>query len=587
MRVSDYIVEYLISFGVTDVFGYPGGMVTDLMDALGKRDDRIHTHLTYHEQGASFAACGYAQAGGKLGVAFATSGPGATNLITGICNAYFDSIPVLFLTGQVNTNEAKSEKKIRQCGFQETDIVSMVRDVTKYAAYIENACKVRKCLEKAVYEATHGRKGAVLLDIPIDVMRAEITSENAAPFVPKVKADKMMERRDFTRALYMAFKKSKKPVLLIGNGIKLANAEKKVVNFVERTRIPVVSSMIACDVMMGHDLYYGFIGAYGDRTANFIVAKSDLILSLGSRLDIRQIGRDRNCFASDARIYRVDIDKNELEYKVHEDEVSICADCNEILDELVVLYRYEAERFGKWEKICDYIKVSLSGIDETKSLRLVKEISKNIQDNALITTDVGQNQVWIAQAFQKKKEQRILFSGSNGAMGCALPLAVGAAIQTGKTVYSFQGDGGFQMNLQELQTVVREGLPIKIIIFNNHSLGMIRHFQEMYYDKNYFMTVEGSGYANPDFRRIADAYGLRYTCIRDVEECGRLFLDNKAEMIEVVLDEDTYVYPKLKYGKPNQDQEPLIDRGLYLHLMDDEAIQNEIRKHIPKNCRSL
>ena len=556
MKASDYIVEFLQTRGITDVFGYPGGMVTHLMDSLGRSS--IRSHVTYHEQGAAFAACGYAQTTGKVGVAYATSGPGATNLITGICNAYFDSIPTLFITGQVNTFEYKGDLGVRQRGFQETDIVSMVKPVTKHAVRITDAEMLRYHLEQAFYIAQEGRKGPVLLDIPMNIFRAEIDPASLKGFEPEAGTG----ASDLT-ALTDAVTSASRPVILAGSGIKTAGAVELLNEVVSRLNIPVITTMLAVDVSKDS---YGFIGAYGSRTANFIAAKSDLVIALGARLDVRQVGANRAAFAPDARIVRVEIDKNELSLKAHEDEIQINADVKDALQALLGL---PARPATAWNGVCDQIREELKGIDSRLPNKLVQRISDVIPERAVITTDVGQNQVWVAQSFNVKAGQRIFFSGGHGAMGYSLPAAIGCALASGAPVYSFSGDGGIQMNIQELQTIARENIPVKVILFNNSSLGMIRHFQEMYFNNNYVQTVPEGGYTVPDFGAIASAYKIPYTSIDKIEDIGdELFMTKGPQFIEVKINEPTYVFPKLEFGKPNQDQEPLLDRKLYDYIME-------------------
>lgn len=568
MKASDYIVEYLIEKEITDVFGYPGGMVTHLMDSFSKYQEKIRAHVTYHEQGAAFAACGYAQASGKTGVAYATSGPGATNLITGICNAYMDSIPTVFITGQVNSFEQKGDLRVRQRGFQETDIVSMVKNVTKYAVQVNSAEKLKWYLDYAFYMANEGRKGPVLLDIAMDVTRTEIAPETMEGFEGK-QITKELCAEDVSQ-IEKLIQKASRPVLLIGNGL-LCNVRdnSQWIEKINLLGIPVVSSMLAVELRAQIRNFYGFIGAYGDRTANFVVAKSDLVISIGARLDVRQVGAKRNNFAPKSKIVRIDIDEGELGYKVHEDEFDFCADATAAINRIAELWSKMEKNYSDWIAICDTIGQKLQGMDEKLSNRLVAVISEKIPKDTIITTDVGQNQVWIAQSFLPKKNQHILFSGGHGAMGYSLPAAIGAGIASGKPVYSFNGDGGLQMNLQELQVIARENLPIKVILFNNNALGMIRHFQEMYFQDNYFQTVPNGGFSSPSFERLAEAYGLNYhliECQEDIEKCEALLCDQSAALIEVKLYENTYVFPKLEYGKPNQDQEPLLDRELYNFL---------------------
>lgn len=570
MTVSDYIVEYLISKDITDIFGYPGGMVTHFMDSLSKNSNRINSHLAYHEQGAAFAACGYAQVSGKVGVAYATSGPGATNLITGICNAYFDSVPTLFITGQVNTFESKNDKNVRQCGFQETDIVSIVKPVTKYAAKIEKAEDIKYQLDYAFHIASSGRKGPVLLDIPMNIFRAEIDAVNLAGYTPPVENCCF----EYSEQLGKLLRQSKKPLILLGNGIKSSCTVDEIYKVVEKLKIPVISTMIAVDVAAGYKYNYGFIGAYGNRTANFLASKCDLIISVGARLDVRQVGAKRDNFAPKAKIIRVDIDPGELSYGVHEDEMHICTDIKYFVK---ALSKIVAGDYSEWINLCESIKDKLDGIDDKRPNRLVKELGSLIPENAVITTDVGQNQVWVAQSLKLKNGQRILFSGGHGAMGYSLPAAVGACIASSKKpTVCFSGDGGIQMNIQELMAVSSERLPIKIILLNNYALGMIRHFQEMYFDKNYTQTTLSGGYSVPDFGAIANAYGIKYICCESEEDIysidKMIFESGEPVFIEVKIKEDTYVFPKLEFGKPNQDQEPLLERKLYeeINNMDIE-----------------
>lgn len=566
MKVSDYIVEYLINKGITDAFGYPGGMVTHLMESFSKYNDKIKAHVNYHEQASAFAACGYAQASGKVGVAYATSGPGATNLITGICNAYFDSIPCLFITGQVNTFESKGHYKVRQRGFQETDVVNMIKDVTKYSAYVESEQKIKYYLDKAFYESCNNRPGPVLLDIPMNIFRAEIDPDKLIGY----KVNEVLDcYTDINTILVSTLKNSKKPCFLIGNGVKISRNQYKMKQIIDKLKLPVVSSMIAFDTLSDCKWSFGFIGAYGNREANFIAAKSDLIISIGSRLDIRQVGVNRSNFAPDAKILRIEIDDGEISYKLHDDEIVIKCD---ILDVLDVLNNMDFEaKYNEWRNVCLELKKELHDDTLRKPNYFVKKISHLVPENALITTDVGQNQVWVAQSFDLKNGQEVLFSGGHGAMGYSLPASIGAYYANrNRTIVSINGDGGIQMNIQELQFIAREQLPIKIIVFNNAALGMIRHFQEMYFNSNYFQTKAEGGYTTPELSLIANAYGIRSFCINDIDKLhdNSIFIDDKPVFIELKINENTYVFPKLEFGKPNQDQEPLIDRAKYERLMN-------------------
>lgn len=566
IKVSDLIVDFLIEQGITDVFGYPGGMVTHLMESFSKKKKFINAHVNYHEQASAFSACGYAQIRGSTGVVYATSGPGATNLITGICNAYFDSVPILCITGQVNTSEAKKELKVRQKGFQETDIVTMVRDVTKFSAYINNAKDILYYLQKAFYMANEGRKGPVLLDIPMDVQRTEVEIKELYRFHPETKT--LNSNLDKINNLLLH---AKRPVMVVGAGVKSANMVDEFRKIINKYPIPVVTSMIAVDVLETKSEYnFGYIGAYGSRVANFIIAKSDLVITIGTRLDIRQTGADSQKFAQEAQIVRIDIDSGELANHIHSDELQICESISSFINKVDLIFK-DYKLNNEWINVCKEIKSKLVNIDITKINKIISVFSRVCADDIYITTDVGQNQVWVAQSFDIKGKQKILFSGGHGAMGYSLPAAIGAYYggNKRKNIVCFNGDGGIQMNIQELQFIAREKLPIMVVIINNHALGMIRHFQEMYFNSNYFQTLEADGYTVPDFKLIANAYGFRYFLIEKEEDINNRIFDFKSPIIvEISIDNPTYVYPKLEFGKPNQDQEPLLDRKFYNYLME-------------------
>lgn len=568
IKVSDYIVEFLINKGVTDVFGYPGGMVTQLMDSFERYREHIQAHANLHEQAAAFAACGYAQVSGKPGIAYATSGPGATNLMTGIANAYFDSIPTVFITGQVNSNEAKGSLRVRQRGFQETDIVSIATPITKLAVHVEKAEHIPYEMERAYQIAMAGRRGPVLLDISMNIFRSEIdVSEQSY----EENAKREYDIGTVIETIAYEMEKSDAPVFLIGAGAKIPEEEDHIRTAINRFGIPTVSSMVAFDVMRGSDNFYGFIGAYGSRAANFIVSKSDLIISVGSRLDIRQVGYEREKFAPNAKIIRFDIDGGELEYRVHEDEEKFLMGIDAVADALDAVA--VKKDYSSWRSVCDEIRNLLYHIDEDASRQMLDDLSEKIPDDTVITTDVGQNQVWVAQSLKLKPKQRVLFSGGHGAMGYSLPAAIGAYYGSGgKTVCSITGDGGMQMNIQELQFIAREQVPVKIVVLNNNALGMIRHFQEMYFASRFFQTKPEGGYSSPNFARIAEAYGIRSRRV-EMEDIKTIEWIDEPELIEIMIRNDTYVVPKLEFGKENQDQEPLIDRRLYERIMKMKSMR--------------
>ena len=569
MKASDYIIEFLISKKITDVFGYPGGVVCHLMDSLYKYRESISTHTNYHEQASAFAACGYAQASSKCGVAFATSGPGATNLITGVCNAYYDSIPVIFITGQVDTYAQKGDLKLRQKGFQETDIVSMVKHVTKYSVCVESAEKLQECLETAYHCATSGRPGPVLLDIPADIQRAEMQICSGRNFISQdlFGEDDIEKHCDY---LIEAFFKAERPCFLLGSAIKQSDTSSYIRSLLDKIQVPVVASMLAFDVLpYDHPANFGFVGTNGHRYANFILAKSDLIITLGSRLDLKQVGGQRSAFSPNATLIRIDIDQDELDYKVRNDEVCIRSDIKLLLPKLVEKMPLCENKYEKWLSTCEVIKQNLQEKDFKVYHKIIAAISEKVPDDTLITADVGHNQVWVAQSFKTKRNQSVYFSGGLGSMGYSLPAAIGAFYGKRHPVISINGDGGIQMNIQELQFLRREDIPVTVIVINNYALGMIRHFQEMNFNRLYTQTTSESGYAAPDFAAIAKAYGLEYVKVESEGDLTNISFNRvHPSLMEIQLPIDTYLEPKFGNNRPNQDQEPEIDRSLYNYLMN-------------------
>jgi len=589
MLANEYIVRFLRQKGVRHVFGYPGGMVTYLMDALS-HEDGISQHLLYHEQGCSFAACGIAQCTGMPGVAYATSGPGATNMVTGIANAWFDSIPTLFLTGQVNTQEALGQLPMRQRGFQETDIVSVVKSITKFAARVERAQDIPTLLEAAYAAATQGRQGPALLDIPIDLQRAELGDvcfDSAQPKPEPSTAKAAAAAATIAEALATA----KRPLIIAGAGVRSANATRLFRDFIRKVQIPVVTSMIGIDAMRTSDpLNMGFCGAYGHRHANFAIARCDAIFAIGTRLDLRQTGANRKLFAPQAKILRLDIDTTELadSFAGQQSFPLPMVPVLEALQQAVPSGTNE-----EWLAECRLLKACLAGFDNAEENQMVATISEAIPDGAAVFTDVGQNQVWVAQSFQVQDSQKIFFSGGLGAMGYSLPAAIGAAYATGTPTFCFSGDGGLQMNIQELQTLVRDRLPVKIILLNNSSLGMIRHFQEMYFSSRFTQTVGGEGYSAPDFQKVFAGYGVEHLAVTpgnlDMERVRACFAHDGPACVEVQLSPNTYVFPKLAMNRPIHDQEPLLCREAFNALLgplscdaDASAIRALLRKHDPE-----
>lgn len=567
MKLSDYVVQFIRSQQVKHVFIYPGGAITHLVDSLYKEEE-IEPIVVHHEQAGAFAADAYARINGNLGVTMATSGPGATNLITGIANSFFDSIPCLYITGQVNTYEYKFDRPIRQVGFQETDIVSIVKPITKDAFLVTEPTQIKYLLQKAVFIAQEGRPGPVLIDIPMNIQRAEIQVDQLECF--EKDNPRTGNNEQLIRQVAEKIKTSTRPVILVGGGVRIANATHELIKFADQTGIPVVTTLMGLDSMPhDHPSFCGMLGAYGNRYANFSVANCDLLLAVGSRLTTRQTSPNPNTFARAAQIIHVDIDPFELDRSIV--DLSIQSDAKTFLTQLNhELSLFDKNSITEWvEQTTEYKKRYPSYpspyfkepfIDPNF---FMKQLSDFLSTGDIICLDVGQNQIWAAQSFELKDNQRMLISGGHGAMGYSLPAAIGAFMASnGHRVISISGDGGFQMNIQELQTVVRNNIPLKIVVMNNECLGMIRHFQEIYFDSRYFGTVEG--YSCPNFESIANAYHIKYYQIQRHDQVSLILKQAMNEegvvLIEVVLPQNTYVVPKLEMGRPIEDQSPLLQR---------------------------
>ena len=570
MKTTDYVIQYLIAKGVTDLFGYPGGVICHFLDSAYKFRSQIRTHTHYHEQAAAFAACGYAQETGKAGVAFSTSGPGATNLVTGIANAYFDSIPTIFFTGQVDTYEEKGDLPIRQRGFQETDIVGIVHSITKYAVRVNKAQELPSILEKAYNLAESGRPGPVLIDLPADVQREELEVEcgKITQFPKSEKPDSPCDMKKKAEEIFACLSKATRPCLLVGNGVKQSGCIALIRDLVNMLRIPVVSSMPAFDVLpFKNKMNFGFIGANGHRYANILLAKSDLIVSIGSRLDLKQVGRRRQEFHSHAELVRIDVDAGELAYKVRQDEKQVLADVRELLPCMLQCAEKCELNFSEWLESCRLVKTRLARFDDLPYTAFLRKFFRGIPDNAVITADVGQNEVWLAQQMEIKERQTVHLSAGHGAMGYSLPAAIGAYYGSRRPVYCFNGDGGIQMNIQEFQFVIREQLPIKIIVLNNCALGMIRGFQQENFEGVYTQTVPSGGYTVPNFSRIAEAYGIPYKRISSSKELDDVNLAPGLALIEIEMPEQTILQPNFGKAGSVQMQRPEMDPTLFAEIM--------------------
>lgn len=569
MKLSDYVIDFLVSEGITHIFEVCGGALAHLLDSMYDRKD-ISTVSTHHEMAAAIAAEGYSRVSGNIGIAMATSGPGATGLITGIGSCFFDSIPCLFITGQVNIYEFKFDRPVRQVGFQETDIVNIVKPIVKDAVLVTDPDKIKYYLEKSVHIARSGRPGPVLLDIPLNIQRADINPESLESFYKSSTNESVNEFDDeLVKQIVQLIKSSSRPVVLVGGGVRLSKAQDELFKFIHKTGIPVVSSLMGLDAFpYNHQSFVGMIGSYGNRYANLTLANSDLVLALGTRLDTRQTGTKTETFVRGAKIIHVDIDSYELNNKIKVD-FPINSDIKKFLLTLNnYIDKYNKDKIEPWKQAIKRYKERYPSYktpvnDAIEPNFFIYKLSEFIPEDAIICVDVGQHQMWAAQSLEVKKSQRFLTQGGMGSMGSALPMAIGASFaKPGKTIVVITGDGGFQLNIQELQTVYHHKLPIKIILLNNNCYGMVRQFQEQYFNSRFQSTVRG--YSCPNFQDVVSAYKIptmKITrSIEIVKSFQKIFSDAQPMFLEASINQNIQAIPKLSVNRPIEDQDPLLPR---------------------------
>ena len=565
IKASDYITRFLYSRGVRTVYELPGGMITHMLNSLYEFE-KIRVVSVHHEQAAAFAADATGRITGVPGVAMATSGPGAINLLTGIGSCHFDSSPAVFITGQVNRHELRGERAIRQLGFQESDIVTMAQPITKAAWQVLTPEDLPQMLERAFDLALAGRPGPVLLDVPMDIQNTKLNVPEPSDFLRSDEPTLAIDTAIWAELEHI-LGKSQRPLVLVGAGIRAGNALLSLREFVESLGIPVVNSLLGVDVMpYDHPLRVGMIGSYANRWANHALAGCDVLLVLGSRLDIRQTGNDTAFFKGNRVIVHVDCEPGEINNRIP-GCIAIHAELKPFLDG--ALENLGAMVHPEWATWRAEIGALRDKFDDRRELGSIQGINPNIFMHQLsaasraagaYVVDVGQHQMWAAQSIEVQADQRWLTSGGMGSMGFALPASIGAAVSLApRPVVVIAGDGGFQCNLQELQTVVRNRLPVKIVVINNHCHGMVRQFQQSYFKEQYQSTLWG--YSTPDFARVAEAFGIASGTVRNDSEIDaglRCLWDDPSApaLIEVAIDTFANVYPKIAFGRPLTEMEP-------------------------------
>ena len=588
MLVSDYILNFLVKKKVKKVFLITGGAITFVIDAFS-RNKKIEYVDCGHEQGAAMMADAYSRVGPNFAATMVTSGPGATNLLTGIACSWFDSIPGIHICGQVNSHElsgaVRSTKNVRQVGFQETDIVSMAKPITKFSYRIKTEKEIPYILEKAYHISISGRPGPVLIDIPMNFQRKKIDLNSLKVF--KIKKNiKINDLNIKINNTYKLLKKAKRPVIILGGGIEISKSKHKLNRLFSKFKLPYVTTWSGLDCCFhGQKNYIGSIGVYGSRAANFTIQNSDFILNIGSRLDTRITGGDPSSFARNAKIISVDIDKNELNKKRGLNNfLKINSSVKDFLELFNSKPKFEA--INNWTKICNKWKNKYPTVLEewrkqknfVNPYYFIEVLSDELNQKDIIIADDGAHLTWAVQAFKIKKNQRFFSAFGNSPMGYALPASIGASLAKKKQrVICLDGDGSLQINIQELHTLIQNKLPIKIFILNNNGYGIIKQFQALYLSNRF--EASGKGVSNPNFKKIANAFDINYTEIKNHKnlknKIKKIIRSNKAEFINICVNPNHKITPKLEFGNPIEDLSPLLDRNEFSKNMFVDEFHNK------------
>ena len=540
---SEIVIECLKEQGVDTVFGYPGGTILNVYDALYQHSEEINHILTSHEQGAAHAADGYARATGKVGVCMATSGPGATNLVTGIATAYMDSIPVVAITANVNLPALGKDS------FQEVDIAGVVMPITKHSYIVKDVTKLAETLRKAFHIAQSGRPGPVLVDITKDVTAntCEFTPKAPEPIEKKVK----YSENDIEAAIAL-IEKAERPYLYVGGGIILSGASEELAAFVKKVDAPVCDTLMGKGAFNGRDaVYTGMIGMHGTKASNLGVSECDLLIALGARFSDRVVGNPKR-FAEKAKVLHIDIDAAEINKNIKTD-VSVVGDLKEVLQ--ILNRRLTGKKHPEWLARIAELKEKYPLTYDKSALTcpyIIEEIDRLTEGKAIITTDVGQHQMWAAQYYKYTEPRTFLSSGGLGTMGYGLGACIGAKSgRPDKICINIAGDGCFRMNLNELATASRYNIPIIQVVINNHVLGMVRQWQTLFYGRRYSQTILQD---KVDFCKVAEGLGCEAILVTKKEEVApaieKALALGKPVVLNCIIDEDDKVFPMVSPGGP-------------------------------------
>ena len=547
---AEAVILSLLDAQVTDVFGYPGGAIMPVYDALYDYKDQLNHYLVRHEQGATHAAQGYSRVSGKPGVVFATSGPGATNLITGIADAQIDSTPMVCITGQVHSHLLGTD------AFQETDVVGISMPVTKWNIQVTRAEDIAPAIAKAFYIATTGRPGPVLVDITKDAQFGKTmynyekceSIRSYFPF-PKVNADEVTKAAELIN-------NAQRPYILCGHGVLLSGAEKQLLQLAEKAGIPVASTLLGLGAFPPtHELYVGYLGMHGNYGPNLLTNECDVLIAIGMRFDDRVTGNVSK-YAKQAKVVHFEIDPSEIN-KIIPADVAVLGDAKEALE--LLLPKVKSQKHTQWlQKFKDCTKVEFDkvvkhavnpGSEKLRMAEVMHQFHQLSEGNAIVVTDVGQHQMITSRYYKFNQPNHNVTSGGLGTMGFGLPAAVGAKVaQPNKEVVAVLGDGGFQMTIQELGTIMQSDIPVKILVLNNNFLGMVRQWQQLFFDRRYSFTEM----KNPNFLAIANGYnikGKKVTERKDLNEALKEMYESKeAYLLEVVVENEENVFPMITTG---------------------------------------
>ena len=600
IRIADYIMKRINDENTNHIFYVPGGQCVYLTDAV-RRNNEITGVSMHHEQAAAMAAVAYARQNENLGACLVTTGCAGTNTITGVLHAWQESVSCIFVSGQQNVEQtiAYSGLPLRQVGIQETDIVRLVTPITKYAVMVTRPEDIAKELDKALYMAKEGRKGPVWIDVPLNIQNSMVDEECLERWKPKKK-----EESDLSVDLVEVFEKLKnaeRPVLIAGNGIRKANAERQLRDFVEKFRIPTVFTRPSIDLLpYSHPLHFGVVSAAAaNRYANFIVQNSDFVLSVGSRLSIETTGPEQKDFAREAQIVVVDIDSTEHKKNGINIDKLILADAKEFLTAMNCLTKPEVW-WDKWLDTCNHWKQIFPGVKLSKEEQrnpidikyFLEQLSEVLPAEVTVISDAGLTGSTVPANYHLKEKGRLIHAYAQGEMGFVLPASIGVACATENMVVGIVGDGSFMMNIQELQTIVRSCKNIKIIINNNNGYSGVRHGQKAHFRGKSIGTDPSNGIDFPDFEKVALAFGIPFGRIHNVEEIDaqlRKLKEAKGPYIlEVLTDPEQFEYHNalVMYGKrkvgfrPIEDQSPFIDRETFFEEMIVEPLETSYGRPI-------